>query len=121
VEELFEPQVWVNHNEIIKTQMLTQVSKVLYQTNDQSFKARNTTSQMDNGDVLVYGDGKSALAPLNTSAPNVVAFENAVQAWDQQAQQIAATTDLMAGDNTGTSNMPAKNHLIFSAIAGYAR
>jgi len=40
VEELFEPQVWVNFNEIAKTQMLTQASKVIYQTADQSFKAR---------------------------------------------------------------------------------
>jgi hypothetical protein len=87
--------------------MLTQASKVIYQTPDQTFKARNTTSEMENGDVLTHADGKP-LAPLNTTAVNVEAFENAVQVWDQNAQQIAATTDLMAGDNEGASGMPAK-------------
>ena len=96
VEELFEPQVWTNYNEIAKKEMLDQVSKILYWTNDQSFKARNTTSEMENGDTLVVADGKT-FSQLNTGAPNVVAFENAAQQWDQLAQQIAATTDLMAG------------------------
>src|SRR5205807_2217264 len=46
-------------------------------------------------------------APLNVHAVNAAAFEEAVQKWDENAQAIAATTDLMAGDNTGTSNLPA--------------
>ena len=107
VEELFEPQVWVNYNEIAKTQMLTQVSKVLYQTPDQSFKSRNGTADLENGDVLTHADGKP-LAPLNTQAINVEAFENAIQTWDQNAQQIAATTDLMSGTTEGASGLPAK-------------
>ncbi len=107
VEELFEPQVWVNYAEIAKTAMLDQASKVIYQTADQSFKARNNTAELENGDVLTYTEGKP-LAPLNTSAPNVQAFESAIQTWDDQAQQIAATTDLMAGDTEGAANMPAQ-------------
>lgn len=105
VEELFEPQVWTNYNEIAKKEMLDQVSKILYSTDDQSFKARNNTSDIQNGDVIVVSDGKM-FNQLGTGAPNVEAFENAAQTWDQLAQQIAATTDLMAGSTQGASNMP---------------
>ena len=77
--------------------MLEQLSKVIYQTADSSFKARNGTADMDNGDVLTYAEGKP-LAALNTQAINVEAFENQVEAWDSAAQQISAATDLMQGD-----------------------
>jgi hypothetical protein len=107
VEELFEPQVWVNYNEIAKTEILTQASKMLNWTNDQGFKARNDTSNLEQGDTLVVADNKT-FQQVNTSPVNVVAFENAIQTWDQNAQQIAATTDLMAGSNEGASGLPAK-------------
>lgn len=97
VEELFEPQVWVNASEIDKTAMLRQLSKVIYQTSDTSFKSRNSTADMNNGDVLTYADGKP-LSPLNTQAINVEAFENNINTWDAQAQQIAAATDPITGE-----------------------
>jgi hypothetical protein len=106
VEELFEPQVWVNYSEIAKTDMLTQLSKVIYQTDDQSFKTRNGTAEMENGDVLTYADGKP-LTQLNTQAINLTAFENAVTSWDLQAQQIAAATDPIAGA-PAPSNTPGE-------------
>jgi hypothetical protein len=102
VEELFEPQVWVNSNEIAKHQMLTQASKIIYQTADQTFKSRNGTADLENGDVLTYADGKP-LAPLNTAAPNVQAFEDAAETWDNQAQQIAAANDLIAGEQPNSN------------------
>src|SRR5205814_585716 len=40
VEEMFEPQVWVNHNEISKKELLEQISKILYQTADQAWKGK---------------------------------------------------------------------------------
>lgn len=97
VEELFEPQVWVNDSEIKKTEMLEQVSKLLYWTDDQQFKARNDTSDLKTGDTLIVGDGKT-FAQLNQSAVNVTAFENAIQSWDEQAQAIAAAQDPIAGE-----------------------
>lgn len=107
VEELFQPQIWGNFSEISKMEMLEQVAKILYQTNDENFKQKNDTSEMEGGDVIMVGDGKE-FSMVNNQAPNLVAFENAFQGWDQTAQQIAATTDLMAGDSEGQSGLPAK-------------
>lgn len=104
VEELFEPQVWVNYSEIAKTEMLDQVSKIIYQTADQSFKARNDTTEMKSGDVLTYADGKP-LSLLNTQAPNVAAFNEAIKSWDEQAQQIASASPAITGEDT-PSGMP---------------
>ncbi len=115
VEELFEPQVWVNYNEIAKTEMLDQASKVLYQTADQSFKSRNSTSDMKNGDVLVYNNG-SPLTQVNTTAPNVVAFENSVALWDNQAKEIAAAYDSVMGEQ-GKSGMPFRLGMLLNQEA----
>lgn len=104
VEELFEPQVWVNYSEIQKTELLDQASKMIYQTSDQSFKSRNSTADMQNGDVLTYADGKP-LAQLNTSKVDVQAFENAATMWDNQAKEIAAAYDSIAGEDE-KSGMP---------------
>ncbi len=93
VEELFEPQVWVNDSEIKKTEMLDYLSKILNWTNDQGFKARNDTSDLQTGDTLIVADGKT-FSQVNTQAINLTAFENAITSWDEQAQQIAAATEL---------------------------
>lgn len=98
VEELFEPQVWVNFSEIAKTEMLEQLSKVIYQTADSSFKARNGTADLENGDVLTYKEG-SPLSLLNNQAINLTAFEEAVKSWDDQAAQIASAQGSITGQD----------------------
>lgn len=104
VEELFEPQVWVNYNEIAKKEMLDEVSKVLWKTTDQSFKARNKTSDMENGDTVVHATG-TEFDRLNTQAVNTEAFDNAVAQWNETAMQIASAQPTIAGDET-KSGMP---------------
>lgn len=106
VEELFEPQVWANYTEIAKMELLDNVSKIIYQTADQSFKAKNSTSDLKSGDVLTYQDGKP-LAPLNTtnSAPVLASFEAIFQSWDEAAKNIAAAYDSISGEES-KSGMP---------------
>lgn len=104
VEELFEPQVWVNYSEIQRKEYLDQASKIIYQTADSAFTTRNNTAQLNQGDVLVHADGKPATV-LNNGVPNITAFENAIQAWDDNAKQIASAQDPVAGVE-GKSGMP---------------
>lgn len=104
VEELFEPQVWVNYSEIQRKEYLDQASKIIYQTADRAFTTRNNTAQLNQGDVLVHADGKPATV-LNNGVPNITAFENAIAAWDENAKQIASAQDTVAG-NEGKSGMP---------------
>lgn len=96
VEELFEPQVWVNYNEIQKKEMLDQASKIVFQTADSQFTTRNDTTNVEQGQVFVHADGKPA-TQMNVNIPNIVAFENALQAWDNTAKEISASFDTISG------------------------
>lgn len=104
VEELFEPQVWVNYTEIQKKELLDQVSKIFNWTDDPSFKGKNDTNNLENGSTLVVSKG-STFGQVNQSALNVSAFENAVLAWDASAREIASAQATIAGDET-KSGMP---------------
>lgn len=104
VEELFEPQVWVNYSEIQRKEYLDQASKIIYQTSDVAFTTRNDTANLNQGDVLVHSDGGQATV-LNNGVPNITAFENAIVSWDETAKQIASAQDSIAGTE-GKSGMP---------------
>lgn len=104
VEELFEPQVWVNYNEIQRKELLDQVSKVLNWTDDPSFKANNDTQNLENGSVLTLTKG-SQFSQVVASATNIVGQENAIVAWDNTAREIASAQQAIAGDET-KSGMP---------------
>ena len=96
VEELFEPQVWVNYSEIQKKELLDQASKMIYQTTDGQFHVRNNLSLVEQGEVFVVKDG-STLNQVNTTPINITAFENALASWDMTAKEIAAAYDSMSG------------------------
>lgn len=98
VEELFEPQVWVNYNEIQKKEMLDYAAKQIYKTNDQQFEKRNDTTQVENGQIFVLSDGKE-LSQVNTQPANVDAFNDALDRWDNTAKEISSSYDSIAGDN----------------------
>ena len=115
VEELFEPQVWVNHNEIQKKEMLDQASKILYQTADKQFHTRNNTSEMEQGEILVNDEGKP-LSRVDNSAYNVTAFENALERWDNTAKEISASFDTISGADT-KSGLPFRLGLLLNQEA----
>jgi hypothetical protein len=115
VEELFQPQVWVNYSELQRKELLDQASKILYQTADTAFSSRNTLKPKDHGDVLVYEEGKP-LTQVNTNAVNVTAFENAITAWDSQGKDIAAAYDSISGDNSG-AKVPFRSSMLFNQEA----
>lgn len=96
VEELFEPQVWVNYSEIQKKELLDQASKMIYQTTDGQFHVRNNLSLVEQGEVFVTKDG-STLNQVNTTPINITAFENALASWDATAKEIAAAYDSISG------------------------
>lgn len=96
VEELFEPQVWVNYSEIQKKELLDQASKMIYQTTDGQFHTRNNLSLVEQGEVFVTKDG-STLNQVNTTPINITAFENALNAWDNTAKEISASFDTISG------------------------
>ncbi len=96
VEELFEPQVWTNYNEILRKEMLDQASKITWQTADTGFTTRNDTVNVEQGQVFVHASGMPA-TQMNVNIPNITAFENALAQWDMVAKEVAAAQDSISG------------------------
>lgn len=97
-EELFEPQVWVNYDVIRMKGMLDQAAKVIYQTWDATFAARNKTTDLENGEILIT-EKDAPISQINTQPINITVFENAVKDWETHAQQMGAANDAIMGES----------------------
>ena len=98
VEELFEPQIWVNYDMIRMKEMLDSVSKIILKTDDPALAARHPSGlkNMENMEIVEVMDGKN-LEVINTYPRNLVLFEKSVADWEQHAQQVAAANDSILG------------------------
>lgn len=106
VEELFEAQVWTNWNEIKITEMLNSASKTLLFSDDPSFKARNNLSNVDNNEVLSLQEGRK-IQQLDTYPRNLQVFNDSVERWQVQAQQLGSATEALMGE-APTAGTPFK-------------
>src|SRR3990167_1749309 len=113
VEELFEPQVWVNYSMIHQKQILDHASKNVYQTADTAFANRNVTTDVKQGQILVYEDNKP-ISQIDTIPRNLVAFENSVKEWEQHARQMGAATESIMGESP-SSGTPFKLQELITA------
>lgn len=100
VEELLDPQVFRNLNAAQAQDILANVSKIIWKTTDPAFKNRNTTNDMDSGEILVIEDGKD-FAQLQVSGVNIGLFENAAAQWEATAKEIASATGATTGISPG--------------------
>lgn len=99
VEELFEPQVWVNYNEILQKEMLDYASKIFFQTTDPSFASGNKTKNLKNGSMLVTEENKP-VSQVQVTPINVQFFENKLKNWEEVAGRIAVSFDSITGEES---------------------
>lgn len=97
IEELFDPQKWVNSSEIYLNQMLEATSKVILKTTDTKLKNQKL-SDIKNGHIFDIGDGKM-FEQLVFQPINKAAFDNYVNAWEQNARTIGSASDPQLGLN----------------------
>ena len=107
-EELFEPQVWVNYDQIRMKELLDAASKVILQTDDDAIAARHPSGLkgMDNLEILTVADGKR-VGQLDTFPRNITLFERSISEWEAHAQQMGAANDSIMGVSP-TSGTPFK-------------
>ncbi len=98
VEELFEPQVWINYNEIQMKEMLDQAALMLMQTADEAYRNKNKTKNLAKGEILIYEDNKP-ITRIDNQAPNFEKFNNAVDRWQLSARTIGSANDAQLGLN----------------------
>lgn len=111
-EELFEPQIWVNYDQIRIKGMLDAAANVVYQTTDQTFLTRNKNlNKLDSGAVVTVEEGKE-IAQLNTQPVNMPAFENSISKWEEHARQMGAATESIMGEQPSSGTPFALQQLI---------
>lgn len=103
-EELFEPQVWTNYDIIRIKGMLDQASKIIYQTMDAAYANRNTTTGLENGEILITTD-PNGIRQINNQPINMAAFEKSLVDWDAHASSMAGASDALMGE-TPSSGTP---------------
>lgn len=106
VEELFESQVWTNWDEIKITEMLDSASKTIHWSDDNSLKAKNNISNLENGQILHLTEGKK-IQQLDTFPRNLNIFNDSVERWQNHAQIVGAASEGMLGE-TPSSGTPFK-------------
>lgn len=108
VEELFDPQVWANYNEIVMKDMLDAASKVILKTTDAQVKQKhpNGLKDMESLELVEVEDGKD-IGQVNTTPVSFGLFEKKVNEWDAIARTLGGASDVLLGENP-TSGEPFK-------------
>ena len=105
VEHLFEAQWMVNHNEKAIKDQLDLASKLIFQTSDPNYLAKNL-HHLDTGSVLTHNPNEPLTQVANTSH-DITSLMNAKSAWQGQANEAASTPDAIKG-NTMPSQTAAR-------------
>lgn len=92
IEELIEPQVWINYSMIQIKKMLDKAAIMLATTSDPTVKSKNNVNDLPQGSIM-EGDIKPFVFP----SVNLQAFENSVVEWEQQARVTGSATDPQLG------------------------
>lgn len=96
IEELFQPQMWTNYDEITKKEMLDAASKIIHVTDDPSFPTQNRISDLDNGEILTVAEGRN-IKLLDTRPVNFDLFERNTQDWQINARQMGGASETALG------------------------
>lgn len=105
IEELFESQAWTNFDEIKITEMLESASKILFKSDDSSFKSRNNLRNVDNLEVLQLKGGD--INQLDTYPRNLAVFNDSLTRWEEHARTVGSASEGMLGESP-SSGTPFK-------------
>lgn len=95
VQNLFEAQWMVNHNEKNIKDVLDFISKLIYQSADDRFLGQNVLSNLQIGDILIHSDQK----PLSLLQSNVDinGHQNFGARWKALGQEINGISEALMG------------------------
>ena len=93
-----QSQWMVNHNAKLIKDQLELASKIIFQTNDGNYVGKNALTSIENGDILMYAEGKNPITQLNNQ-PNIAAMQSFMASWQSNAAQINGISEAMLGEN----------------------
>lgn len=107
IEELFDPQKWVNYSKIQLKEMLDKASLIIFKTTDGAFAEKNgNIDDMEKGQVLDIASNETfeqvPIVPYNKEK-----FDADVEEWEQNARTLGAADEALLGQSP-SSGTPFK-------------
>lgn len=90
IEELFEPQVWVNYSEIQLKEMMDVASLMILNTQDASFGTKNNIKDLSQGEIL---SSDAPVTQVNLQPINETSFYNNINAWEALARATGSASE----------------------------
>ena len=97
VEELAEPQVWVNYSQLKFRQMLDSAAKTIFDTNSPTVANTGRIKDAENMEAVLLEDGEY-VKQIDTFPRNISLFEKYIQEWEIHAQKIGAANESLMGE-----------------------
>lgn len=92
IEELFEPQMWINYSMIQLKDMLDVASLMLLKTTDPQIATQNNIKDLSPGEIIKMQEG-STLDQVNFQTLNETAFYNSVNKWEGLARATGSASE----------------------------
>ena len=115
-EELMNEQVWTNYSMIQIKELLDMLALFVFKTDDKDLAQRTTTKDLKKGTILELKEGKD-FGMVQSTTPNVTAFETFTQLLEQNARTIGSASDPQLGLNP-VSGTPLGTTQIVTAQGG---
>ncbi len=104
IEELFHPQIWTNYSELQIKEILDATATMVLKTTDRALANRMKTTNLKKNEIIYLAEGKD-INQLLIQPYNKVAFDEKINAWEQNARVTGSASDPQLGLNP-TSGTP---------------
>jgi len=92
IEELFEPQIWVNYSIIQMKEMLDTASLMILQTTDASLGTKNIIKDLSQGEIITTAPNTS-LTQVNYQPINENSFKTSIAEWEAHARTTGSASE----------------------------
>lgn len=92
IEELFEPQIWINYSMIQLKDMLDVASLMILKTTDPELAGQNNIKDLSPGEIIKLRDN-SDLNQVNFQALNETSFYNSITKWEGLARATGSASE----------------------------
>lgn len=117
IEELFDPQVWINYNAIQVKEMLDLASLMLVQTADKAAANRQKLTELSKGEVLFHDEGKPfnqvVITPVNKER-----FDASSNRWEQRGRLLSSADEALLGINPSSGTPLGTTQIVSSQGLG---
>ena len=112
VKTLFDAQWMTNHTiKNIKDQ-LDLASKLIFQTNDAGYDNQNVLENIEQGQIMIYGQEKNPLTQIQNNSHDITALQGFMGQWQVLAQEVSNTPEVTKGQASSAQSAYAKEALM---------